>query len=95
MALLDDLLKGGNVTTGLVIGAAPLIAWPLMGPLLRPIAKTAIKSGILIYGEAAKLYEGTAREIGSLAKEVVEELGPELTNEALIEAGADLAEEAL
>jgi hypothetical protein len=43
MALVDDLLKGGIVTTGLVIGAATLIAWPLIGPLLRPVAKTAIK----------------------------------------------------
>lgn len=95
MALGDDLLKGGNLTTGLVIGAATLIAWPLIGPLLRPVAKTVIKSGILVYREAAKLYEGTAREIGDVAKEAMDELGPELTKEAVNEVGADLAEEAL
>ena len=95
MALGDDLLKGGNITTGLVIGAATLIAWPLIGPLLRPVAKTAIKSGILVYREAAKLYEGTAREIGDLAKEAMDELGPELVKEAVMEVGANVAEEAL
>ena len=95
MALGDELLKGGNITTGLVIGAATLIAWPLIGPLLRPVAKTAIKSGILVYREAAKLYEGTAREIGDLAKEAMDELGPELVKEAVMEVGANVAEEAL
>jgi hypothetical protein len=95
MALVDDLLKGGNVTTGLVIGAATLIAWPLIGPLLRPVAKTAIKGSILVYREAAKLYESTASEIGGLANEAMRELGPELTKEAVIEVGADLADEAL
>jgi hypothetical protein len=95
MALVDDLLKGGNITTGLVIGAATLIAWPLIVPLLRPVAKTGIKGGILVYREAAKLYESTAHEIGGLAKEAMDELGPELAKEAVIEVGADLAEEAL
>jgi hypothetical protein len=95
MALVDDLRKGGDITSGLVMGAASLIAWPLIRPLLRPVAKTAIKSGILIYREAAALYEGTAREIGDLAKEAMDELGPELAKEAVIEAGADLALEAL
>ena len=95
MALVDDLFKSGNVTTGLVIRAATLIAWPLIGPLLRPVAKTAIKGGILVYREAAKLYEGTAREIGDLAKDAMREVGPELVQEAVIEVGADLAEGAL
>ena len=58
-------------------------------------AKTAIKGGILIYHEAAKMYEATAREIGDLAREAIDELGPEVAKEAAIEVGADLAEEAL
>ena len=60
MALVDDLLEGGNVVTGLAIGAAALIVWPLIGPLVRPLAKTAIKGGISAYREATRLYDGTA-----------------------------------
>jgi hypothetical protein len=41
---LEDLVKGGNVTAGLIIGAAILIAPALIGPLLRPLAKTAVKA---------------------------------------------------
>ena len=33
MALLDDVLKGGNLMTGLAIGVGALIAWPLVSPI--------------------------------------------------------------
>jgi hypothetical protein len=39
MALLDDLLNGGNLVTGAAVGAVALIAWPVIGPMARPIAK--------------------------------------------------------
>jgi hypothetical protein len=38
MALLDDLLNGGNLVTGAAVGAVALIAWPVIGPMARPIA---------------------------------------------------------
>jgi hypothetical protein len=95
MALVDDVLDGGNVLTGLAIGAAALIVWPLMRPLVRPLAKTAIKGGIVAYREATRLYGDTVREIGDLAKEAIEEVGPDLAKEAAVEIGAELAKEAL
>jgi hypothetical protein len=95
MALIDDLLRGGNLVTGLAIGAGAIIVWPLVGPLVRPVAKTAIKGGILAYREAAKLYEGTVAGIGDLTTEAIEELGPELAKEAATEVATDLAKEAL
>ena len=95
MALIDDLLKGSNVVTGLVMAAAAVIALPFFGPLIRPVAKTAIKGGIMAYREATKLYEGTAREIGDLAREAMEELGPELAKEAVTEVATDVAKEAV
>jgi len=53
MACFEDLAEGeilsGNVVGGLTIGTAALIVIPLAAPLLRPIAKTAIKGGILAY----------------------------------------------
>ena len=39
MALFDDIVNGGNLWTGLAIGAGALIVWPLIGPVLRPITK--------------------------------------------------------
>ena len=48
MALLDDILNGGNVVTGLVVGVGALIAWPLIGPIARPLAKSVIKGGLIV-----------------------------------------------
>ena len=47
MALLDDVLTGGNLTTGVVVGAGALIAWPFIAPIARPLAKTLIKAGMV------------------------------------------------
>jgi hypothetical protein len=95
MALIDDALGGGNIVAGLAIGAVGLVAWPLMRPLVRPVAKTVIKGGVLAYREAARLYDGAARGIGDLAKEAIAELGPEVAEEAVEKAGVAAAEEAL
>ena len=95
MALLEDILEGGNIVSGLAIGATVLVVWPLIRPVVRPLAKTAIKGGISAYREATRLYEVTAGGIGDLIKEVTQELGPELAAEALEEVGAEIAEEVI
>ena len=48
-------LNGGNLVTGLVVGAGTLLLWPLIGPALRPIPKTAIECGLIAYREAEPL----------------------------------------
>ena len=68
MALVDDLLKSRNVAAGLAVGATALIAWPLVLPLSRPLAKIAIKGGIVAYREAKRLYDDLAAGIQDLAK---------------------------
>lgn len=95
MALIDDVLGGGNVVAGLAIGAAGLVAWPLMRPLVRPLAKAVIKGGVLAYREAERLYDGAAGGIGDLAKEAIAELGPEVVQEAVEKVGVAAVEEAL
>ena len=95
MALADDVLGGGNIFSGLAIGAAALMVWPLTRPLVRSLAKTAIKGGILAYREATRLYDGTVRGINDLTKEAIEEIGANLTKEAIEEVGTDLAGEAV
>lgn len=73
MALLDDILSGGNWMTGLAIGVGAAVILPLAAPILRPLAKTAIKGSILAYQGAAGLFEG----IGDLVAEAAAEAGQE------------------
>jgi hypothetical protein len=68
--------------SGLAIGATALVVWPLIRPVVRPLAKTADKGGISAYRETTRLYELTASGIGDLIKEATQELGPELAAEA-------------
>ena len=43
MALLDDVVNGGNLVTGVAVGAGGLVAWPLIRLVARPVAKSLIK----------------------------------------------------
>ena len=52
---------------------------PLAIPILRPLAKTAIKGGILAYRGAAGMFGG----LSNLVAEVVAEGGEEVAEEAL------------
>jgi hypothetical protein len=91
MALVDDVLKSGNLVTAIALGAVAVIAWPVMRPLVRPLAKTAIKGGISVYREATRLYDGTMRGIGDLAAEAIAEIGPDLAEEAVEGAVEEVA----
>jgi hypothetical protein len=86
MALFDDILSGGNWVTGLAIGVGAVIILPLAAPILRPLAKTAIKGGILAYRGGAGLVEG----IGDLVAEIVAEDGEEVVEE-VVEVAAEAA----
>jgi|GraSoi2013_115cm_1033766.scaffolds.fasta_scaffold152613_1 hypothetical protein len=74
MALFDDIVNGGNLWAGLAIGAGALIVWPLIGPVLRPIAKTAIKGGLIAYREAEQLYNDATQGIAEMAQEAQQEI---------------------
>ena len=75
MALLDDVLNGSNVTTGLVVGAGAFIAWPLISPIARPLAKSLIKAGMVAYSQAEQLYASAVEGVGDLVEEVQGEIG--------------------
>jgi hypothetical protein len=89
MTLVDDIFSGGNWVTGLAIGVGAVIILPLAAPILRPLAKTAIKGGILAYRGGAGLVEG----IGDLVAEIVAEDGEEVVEEA-VEVAAEAADDA-
>jgi hypothetical protein len=90
MALLDDILNGGNLTTGLVIGAGALIAWPLISPIARPLAKSLIKAGMVAYAQAEQLCASAVEGVGDLVAEVQQEIGS--TTPAQINAERSSAE---
>ena len=75
MALLDDVLKGGNLITGLAIGVGALIAWPLINPTARPLAKNVIKGGLMAYRQAEGFFAGAIEGIGDVVAEAQQELG--------------------
>jgi len=75
MALFDDIVNGGNLTTGLVIGAGMLIAWPLISPVARPLAKSLIKVGMIAYQQTEHIYAGAVEGIGDIIAEAQQEVG--------------------
>jgi hypothetical protein len=64
-----------------------VIVLPLAAPVLRPLAKTAIKGGILAYRGAAGLLEGIGDLVAEAAAEGEEELATEALEEAAEAAG--------
>ena len=74
MVLLDDVVNGGNLVTGLAVGVGALVVWPLIAPVLRPMAKTAIKGGLIAYREAERLYNVTSQGITEMAQEALKEV---------------------
>ena len=80
MALLNDIVIGdfvigGNVVTGLAIGVGALIAWPLLSPIARPLAKSVIKGGLIAYRQVEQLYAGAVEGIGDVVAETQQEIG--------------------
>ena len=79
MALIEDMFKG-NALTGVAVGAAALFLGPTIGRALRPVAKTVIKGGIVLYRE-------TVAGIGELTTDLVAEAKSELEHDG--HAGID------
>lgn len=77
MAGLDDLFKG-NIVTGLAVGVGVAILAPVVVPILasvgKPLAKSMIKSGILLYEKSRE----TAAELGEVFEDLVAEAKVEL-----------------
>lgn len=86
MALIDDIFKGGTVQ-GLAVGIGVAILAPVVIPAvaatIRPLAKAAIKTGMVVYEKG--------REVVVEAGEVVEDLVAEAKVE-LEEGGGVLRE---
>ena len=75
MALLDDVVNGGNLVTGVAVGAGALVAWPLIRLVARPVAKSLIKGGLIAYRGAEQLYAGAVEGVDDLVSEAQQEIG--------------------
>jgi len=69
MAMLDELFKG-NMLTAVAVGLGAVFLAPLAGPVLRPAAKAAIKSGMLAYQGLAELGEAVVDIVGEAQAEL-------------------------
>lgn len=74
MAVFEDMFKGGNVATGLAIGVGMAVAAPLIGAILRPLAKTVVKAGVVAYDQGraavAELNERSGDIVGEARAEL-------------------------
>ncbi len=77
MALFEDMLKGGNIVSGLAIGIGIALVGPALRPILRPVAKSLLKAGISAY-EQGRL---AVAELNEQAGDVMAEARAEMQQE--------------
>ena len=79
MALFDDVLKG-NVVTGLAIGIGAVVLAPVVIPvaaqIVKPLAKAAIKGGIVLYEKGRE----TIAEMGEVVEDLIAEAKAEMAS---------------
>ena len=80
MGMIDDLFKG-KVVTGLAIGVgaafvAPKIL-PILGEAVKPLAKGAMKGGMLIYEKGKE----TVAEVAEMTEDMWAEVKAEMKEE--------------
>jgi hypothetical protein len=87
---LDDLLRS-NAAAGVAIAAGAALLAPVVLPLLagvtRPLARTALKSGIIIYEKARE----TVAELGEAFDDLVAEAKAELAQQQVVPGGTEAA----
>jgi hypothetical protein len=91
MAWYNDLTKG-DAAKGLAIGVGVAVLAPLVLPVVasaaRPLARAAIKTGIVLYEKSRE----TVAEIGEVMEDLVAEARAELEQNPAAEQAAEVAE---
>jgi hypothetical protein len=76
MALLEDMFKGSSIVTGLAIGIGAAVLAPAVVPVLRPLAKSLLKAGLIAYDQGrvalAELNERTGDILAEARSELAE-----------------------
>jgi len=96
MGLFNNGFKG-NILTGLAIGIGASVLAPAVIPVLaniaKPLAKAALKSGVLLYQKGVETFAETKEVVEDLMAEVQSELAeakaqPEDLHEEVVESAA-------
>jgi hypothetical protein len=80
MALWEDLVEGlgGSLTSNLLIGAAVVVLAPMMVPAvfvgIRPVAKTLVKGGVLVYDKGRAMVAEAGEQVSDLVAEARAEM---------------------
>jgi hypothetical protein len=80
MALWDSITEslGGSLVSNLLLGAAVVIIAPIAAPAvvagMRPVAKTLVKGGVLVYDTAREMVAEAGEQMGGLVAEARAEL---------------------
>jgi hypothetical protein len=77
MAGFEDLVKGGNIVTGLALGVGFALLAPMVKPLVRPLAKSAIKAGLLAYDQGRVALAELSEHAGDMVAEARAEMEDE------------------
>ena len=77
MAFFEDVLKGGNIVTGLAIGVGAAVLAPMVVPLLRPVAKSVLKAGLMAYDQGRV----ALAELNERADDLLSEVRTEMEQE--------------
>jgi hypothetical protein len=84
MSMLEDMLKGswGAALVGVGVALVAPTVLPAIGTAFRPLAKSAIKSGILLYDGVKEAIAEASEQVNDMVAEVraeVEEEAEEAT----------------
>lgn len=86
---LEDVFFRNNAVTGVAIAAGAALLAPLVLPLLaglaRPLARTAVKSGIIVYEKTRE----TVAELGEAFDDLVAEAKSEMAQQQVVPGVTD------
>ena len=74
MSLFEDIFKGGNIVTALAMGVGAAVLAPAVVPVLRPLAKSIIKAGIIAYDQGRVALAELNEQTGDIVAEARAEL---------------------
>ncbi|MEM9538340.1 MAG: DUF5132 domain-containing protein [Cyanobacteria bacterium P01_E01_bin.42] len=75
-----------NPTRAIAIGVGALVVAPTVLPLLKPVAKATVKTGLSLYEKAKGAMAETGESFGDLVAEAKAELAAEARKKATIDA---------
>ena len=77
---ISDVVTKGNIWTGVAVGAALLVApvvIPAIAGAMRPLLKSAIKGGYMVYENIPETLAGVYEQVEDLVAEAITEVEAE------------------